>query len=135
MGDLHSYLPHSCQVSRNSQDSPAYVLAVSRLTQKAANVPEFLQTLTSKYGAREEFISLLQAKKLALCTLFNTKPFLVLILGTVWLFATPISKNREKMGGVTKFRICENRLSDSDTWQLWEASLYYALLMYIYTSN
>ena len=42
---------HSCQVSRNDRDSPgifAFVPVVSRLTQKADNVPDFSQTLSSR---------------------------------------------------------------------------------------
>ena len=42
---------HSCQVSRNDRDSPgifAFVPVVSRLTQKADNVPDFSHILSSR---------------------------------------------------------------------------------------
>ena len=119
-GSSHALL-HSCQVSRNGRDSPgiwAYVPAASRLTQKAANVPEFLQTSTLEEQiwrllSQEEFVSLSEAKK---ATHFNSKLLLVSIFGTAWLFATPINKlwpagkwaGLANMGGANKFRGREN---------------------------
>ena len=116
----HHWL-HSCQVSRNGRDSPgiwAYVPAASRLTQKAANVPEFLQTSTLEEQiwrllSQEEFVSLSEAK---IATHFNSKLLLVSIFGTAWLFATPINKlwpagkwaGLANMGGANKFRGREN---------------------------
>ena len=75
-------LTHSCQVSRNDRDSPgifAFVPDVSRLTQKADNVPDFSQTLS--LGAyrwhilsQQKLISLVEAKKVAFGTVLRTKP-------------------------------------------------------------
>ena len=74
---------HSCQVSRNDRDSPgifAFVPVVSRLTQKADNVPDFSQTLS--LGAhrwhllsQQKFISLVEAKKVAFGTVLSTEAF------------------------------------------------------------
>ena len=73
---------HSCQVSRNDRDSPgifAFVPVVSRLTQKADNVPDFSQTLSSRAHrwhilSQQKLISLVEAKKVAFGTVLSTEP-------------------------------------------------------------
>ena len=77
-----SSIVHSCQVSRNDRDSPgilAFVPDVSRLTQKADNVPDFSQTLSLRAYRRhilshQKLISLVEAKKVAFGTVLGTKP-------------------------------------------------------------
>ena len=78
--------------------------------------PGIFANLDFRRANMVEFSSLLEAKKVALGTLFNTKLMLVSILGTPWLFATPINKlwpakkwaGFAKRGGVNIFRDREN---------------------------
>ena len=78
---------HSCQVSRNDRDSPgifAFVPVVSRLTQKADNVPDFSQTLSSRAHkwyllSQQNLISLVEAKKVAFGTVLSTEPLVISI--------------------------------------------------------
>ena len=114
-------------VSRNDRDSPgifAFVPDVSRLTQKADNVPDFSQTLS--LGAyrwhilsQQKLISLVEAKKVAFGTVLRTRTFGISIFrrGIIARHAP----RRRKRGVVNDFRAREtqiyqlSRLSDLET--------------------
>ena len=123
-------LSHSCQVSRNDRDSPgifAFVPVVSRLTQKAGNVPDFSQTLSSRAHrwhilSQQKTYKPGRRKKVAFGTVLSTEPFVISIFrrGIIARHAP----QRRSRGVVNDFRAREtqiyqlSRLTDLETWHL-----------------
>ena len=119
-------------MSRNDRDSPgiyAFVPVVSRLTQKADNVPDFSQTLSSRAHrwhilSQQKTYKPGRRKKVAFGTVLSTEPFVISIFrrGIIARHA-PQRRNR---GVVNDFRVREtqiyqlSRLSDLETWHLCE---------------
>ena len=117
-------------MSRKHRDSPgifAFVPVVSRLTQKADNVPDFSQTLRSRAHrwhllSQQKLISLVEAKKVAFGTVLSTEP-LVYRFFRRGIIARHAPRCR-KRGVVNNFRGREtqiyqlSRLSDLETWHL-----------------
>ena len=117
-------------MSRNDRDSPgifAFVPVVSRLTQKADNVPDFSQTLSSRAHRwhlflNKKLISLVEAKKVAFATVLSTERFVISIFRR-GIIARHAPRFR-KRGVVNDFCAREtqiyqlSRLSDLETWHL-----------------
>ena len=71
-------------MSRNDRDSPgilAFVPDVSRLTQKADNVPQTLGLRAHRWHilSHQKLISLVEAKKVVFGTVLRTKPVVISI--------------------------------------------------------
>ena len=114
-------------MSRNDRDSPgifAFVPVVSRLTQKADNVPQTLSSRAHRWHllSQQKLISLVEAKKVAFGNVLSTEPLVYRFFrrGIIARHAP----RRRKRGVVNNFRGREtqiyqlSRLSDLETWHL-----------------
>ena len=100
---------------------------MSRLTQKADNVPDFSQTLS--LGAyrwhilsQQKLISLVEAKKVAFGTVLRTKPLVHRFLDAAQLLATP--SDAEKGAWLTIFALAKRKFIRCPGRLIWKLGIY-----------